>query len=476
VAYSLLLVGLLCGLGGGARHILGSHGLDDTDSDGLSHVTDGETSKWGEVGESLNAHGLGWVQFNDTSITRLDELGVSLGGLTGTTIDLLLDFVELAGNVSGVTIQDWRVTVADLSRVVKHDDLGSEVLAAGSGLVLGVGGDVSTLDVLDGDVLDVESNVVSGGGLWERLVVHLHGLDLSGQLHWSEGDDHTGLDDTGLDTTDGHCSNTSNLVDILEGETEGLVPWPLWGDDSVEGVQEGLAASLAFLALNSPSLVPGHVGRLCQHVVSMPSGNGDEWNSGWVVTDLLDESRDFLLDFLETSLGVWWLSGVHLVDSDDELLDTQGVGEQSVLTGLTVLGDTSLELTSSGGDDEHTAIGLRSTSDHVLDEIPVSGGVDDGDVVLFGLELPQGDIDGDTTLTLGLQLVQNPGVLEGALAHLLGLLLELLNGTLVDTTALVDQVTSGGGLAGIDVANDHNVDMDLFLWCHFAKCVLLLEN
>ena len=45
-------------------------------------------------------------------------------------------------------------------------------------------------------------------------------------------------------------------------------------------------------------------------------------------------------------------------------------------------------------------------------------------------------------------------VLEGTLAELSSLLLELLNGTLVDTTALVDQVTSGGGLAGIDVADD----------------------
>ena len=33
------------------------------------------------------------------------------------------------------------------------------------------------------------------------------------------------------------------------------------------------------------------------------------------------------------------------------------------------------------------------------------------------------------------------------LARLLGLLLELLNGPLVDSTALVDQMTSGGGLA-----------------------------
>ena len=32
-----------------------------------------------------------------------------------------------------------------------------------------------------------------------------------------------------------------------------------------------------------------------------------------------------------------------------------------------------------------------------------------GDHVLGGLELPESDIDGDTTLTLGLELVKNPG-------------------------------------------------------------------
>lgn len=90
---------------------------------------------------------------------------------------------------------------------------------------------------------------------------------------------------------------------------------------------------------------------------------------------------------------------------------------------------------------------LGGTSDHVLDEITVSGGVNDGDVVLGGLELPEGNVDGDTTLTLGLKFVKDPCVLEGTLAHVGGFLLELLNGTLVDTTALVDQVTSGGGLA-----------------------------
>ena len=49
----------------------------------------------------------------------------------------------------------------------------------------------------------------------------------------------------------------------------------------------------------------------------------------------------------------------------------------------------------------------------------MSGSVDDGDVVLGSLELPECDIDGDTTLTLGLQLVHDPCVLEGALGEIM---------------------------------------------------------
>lgn len=44
------------------------------------------------------------------------------------------------------------------------------------------------------------------------------------------------------------------------------------------------------------------------------------------------------------------------------------------------------------------------------------------DVVLGGLELPESDIDGDTTLTLGLEFVKDPCVLEGTLAEFGGFL------------------------------------------------------
>lgn len=49
--------------------------------------------------------------------------------------------------------------------MVQDDDLGGEVLGFSSGLVLGIGTDVSSLDVLDGNVLNIKTNVVSGNSL-----------------------------------------------------------------------------------------------------------------------------------------------------------------------------------------------------------------------------------------------------------------------------------------------------------------------
>ena len=54
------------------------------------------------------------------------------------------------------------------------------------------------------------------------------------------------------------------------------------------------------------------------------------------------------------------------------------------------------------------------------------------------------------------------------LSRLLGLLLELLIGSLGDTTALVDNVPGGGRLTRVHVADDDNVNMDLFL-SHFRS-------
>ena len=45
---------------------------------------------------------------------------------------------------------------------------------------------------------------------------------------------------------------------------------------------------------------------------------------------------------------------------------------------------------------------MGGTSDHVLDEISVSWGINDGEVVLFSLEFPEGDVNSDSSFSLGL--------------------------------------------------------------------------
>lgn len=95
-------------------------------------------------------------------------------------------------------------------------------------------------------------------------------------------------------------------------------------------------------------------------------------------------------------------------------------------------------------------------------------GVNDSDSVLGGLELPESNVDGDTTFSLGLELVQNPGILEGSLSEFGGFLFELyrrpyisaspphsnsplqthlLDSSLVNSTALVDHVSGGSTLS-----------------------------
>jgi hypothetical protein len=50
---------------------------------------DSETTERRIISEGLNTHRLGWNHLDDGSITRLDELGRVLNGLSGTTINLL---------------------------------------------------------------------------------------------------------------------------------------------------------------------------------------------------------------------------------------------------------------------------------------------------------------------------------------------------------------------------------------------------
>lgn len=126
--------------------------LDDTNSNRLPHVTNGETTERGILVVGFHTHGLARHKLGNASIARLDKLRVRLDRFTSSAIDLFDELGEFTSNVSSVAIEHGGVTGTDLTGVVKDDDLGVERGGLLRGVVLGVGSDVTTADILDRNV------------------------------------------------------------------------------------------------------------------------------------------------------------------------------------------------------------------------------------------------------------------------------------------------------------------------------------
>jgi len=84
--------------------------------------------------------------------------------------------------------------------------------------------------------------------------------------------------------------------------------------------------------------------------VTVPARDGDERNTLGIESNLLDKVGSLLDDFLIS--GFRPLGGIHLVDGNYELLNAQGEGQESVLTGLTILRDTSFEFADASSNDD----------------------------------------------------------------------------------------------------------------------------
>lgn len=129
--------------------------LDDTDSNGLPHVTDSEATKRRVLRVALNAHRFGRDKPGNASITRLHELRLRFHRLTGTTVHLLEQLLELAGYVGSVAVKNGSVAGTDLARVVEDDDLSGEGGSFLRRIVLGVRSNITATNILNRDVPDV---------------------------------------------------------------------------------------------------------------------------------------------------------------------------------------------------------------------------------------------------------------------------------------------------------------------------------
>jgi hypothetical protein len=300
-----------------------------------------------------------------------------------------------------VAVEDWCVAWHDLLGVVHDDDVGSEMFTTLWSVIGGITDNVTLFDVLSRKTADVETDIVAWNGFNELFVVHFNRFYFSSLSSWCKDDNHAWDELARFDTTSWDGSDTVNFVDVLDWEAEWLISWALWSLETVNGVNK------------AKTFVPWHLGRKFHDVITGPTRGWDEVEFFYVSeTDGVKVLGHFVLDFGITLLGVVNLWIVHLVDSEDHGFDTKCVGEGSMFASLAFVGNTSFELTSSGSDDEDSNVCLGSTSDHVLYKVSVTWSIDDGYNELLCLELPESDVDCDTTFTLVLELIENPSILE----------------------------------------------------------------
>jgi len=114
-----------------------------------------------------------------------------------------------------MAIKYWSVAVHDLTWMVHNDDLSFEKFSIHGWGVLGIGGNITSLDISDRKILNVESNIVTWNSFFDLLVMHLDRFTLSGGSKRTECNCHSWPDDTGFDSTDWDSSDTRDLVNIL---------------------------------------------------------------------------------------------------------------------------------------------------------------------------------------------------------------------------------------------------------------------
>ena len=226
-------------------------------------------------------------------------------------------------------------------------------------------------------------------------MVHFNRLDFSRNIDRSEGNSHTRLKNTSFNTTNRDSTNTTNLVDILKRKTEWLINRSLRRMNSIKSFNQ------------NRSLVPRHVSRTFKHVITIETRNRNERNTflNLSITNLSKETSHFSLNFIVTSFRIVDTLIIHLIDTANHLLDTKSVSKKSMFTSLTILTITSFEFTSTSSNNQNSNISLRSTSNHILNEITVTRSINNSEEILFSLELPKRNINGNTTFTFSLHLI-----------------------------------------------------------------------
>mmetsp|Transcript_15384 Transcript_15384/g.53432 ORF Transcript_15384/g.53432 Transcript_15384/m.53432 type:complete len:270 (-) Transcript_15384:231-1040(-) len=178
-----------------------------------------------------------------------------------------------------------------------------------------------------------------------------------------------------------------------------------------------------------------------------------------IVARRLQERRQLADDLVVARLRPLDRRVVHLVDHNHKLAHTESLRKHSVLASLAAALKARLELALASADDENAGVRLRRTLDHVGHVVLVAWRVQHRETLLGRLEVGTADLDGLALRSLLLVGVHDEGEEPALAVALLRLALELLDGSAVDHTRQVQDVARQRRLSGVNVADEHNVEV-----------------
>lgn len=186
------------------------------------------------VTEALNTHGLAKNHINGGGITTLQESGSIFQLFPRTTINLLIPLSKLASNLSCVTIQHSCIFSTALAGIVQDNHLGCKASCFHWWVTFGVTRHTATMDIFDRHVLDIEGHVVPRKSFTQRFMVHFNRVYFSRNTDWSKGDHHAVFENTSLHSAHMDSTYTNNFIDVLDGQTQGLVNCMSWWQDVIQ--------------------------------------------------------------------------------------------------------------------------------------------------------------------------------------------------------------------------------------------------
>ena len=323
------------------------HRHDLTQHDNTVAIHEGDTGETLAVLEGVSDQRLLRLEGDLGHLVGLQVVGLFHLLTTGLLAHLPLNSHDTARSATAADETDGRVTGLDLVGDIQDLDLSFEALDGGQTGILLVDHNVTTVGHVGLiQVLNVQTDVVTGDSGVSTLVMHLNGEHLTDArvgagVGGKEDNFFVGLDDTLFDTASQDIADTLDLVDGRDGGSHGSRR-RTFGDTAhlLEAVVQGVDVDGLLLDEHILALPPVHVGGRLHQVVTAPTGDGHVRHrlleEVLLPADLAQHVFHLVGDLLVTVEFVAGDIAIHLVDTDDDLLDTQQVDQTSVLTSLTL--------------------------------------------------------------------------------------------------------------------------------------------